>query len=1042
MKRIVTLILLTLICVMGYAQTIDMALEKEMGQRLDDEKINVFVIMKQQYEQEKLSRRADGFTTRAERREFVVNELKQFAEASQYDIRQSLADMEANDMVSTPRVLWMANTLCFSANKQAINILAQRKDVETIGFDKRVRMIPEDETSRPAENTRDITPNVIQVQADQVWNMGYTGQGIVVAVIDGGVNYNHVDLKNHLWDGGEAFPHHGWNFDKNNNDPMDYSGHGTHCSGTVCGDGSGGRQTGMAPDATLMCLKVLDEEGYGLITNACAGVQFATEHGADIFSMSLGWRDQSTADEALTRNTCVAAMNAGVIGAVAAGNEGNKLNTYPIPNNVRLPGSCPPPYMDPVQQANPGGLSCVVCVGNVDNMDVANATTSQGPVTWANTSFADYPYVAGSSTQFGLIRPDVCGPGTEIVSADYLNTSGYGTKTGTSMATPCVAGCMALMLSKNPNLTPSDICRILEETVVPLAEGKSNIYGFGRVNALAAVNAVPAPVLSLESYTINDEHGNNDQHANAGESITMDLNLRCGSEAINGATLEITTTSNYVSITNGSLVVPALAAGETQTVGGLAFVVDDNAPAKGKIDFVAQIMVDGESIGYLRFAISVYGKVMEYLGATIVNDDNGNGLLEPGETADLCVVIGNDGNLLAPMVIGTLSSTSEDLTINGTASVGNVEAFGKAYADFSVTLAGNATNAFPMPVSLSIVDAANETHQFDFNLYAVTAESNMDEAGTISGTGTYGTGTKVALTTNTNDNYAFIRWEKEGAGTYYTDPTFDASTNAHYHAVFESMSGSIPVGHATVSYTKLPSHSYYKYGFTEQIYTSEELGGSRELTSISFFNTGQTKTRNYSIYLKQTDKTGFHSNTDWVPVMPMNKYFEGSVTMNANAWTTIQFERTFYYDGTSNLVVAFDDNTGSYSNGMSCRAFPTDDYQSLWIISDDTNYNVYVVTTYYGYPVRMKNQILFGSPTDDVEENTTESFCFVKDKMLYVNTESNSAQLDVVDVLGRMVKSMELTGNACSLDELKAGLYLIRLYDGATVRVQKIVIME
>ena len=105
MKRIATLVLLTLICVMGYAQTIDMALEKEMGQRLDDEKINVFVIMKQQYDQEKLSRRADVFTTRAERREFVVNELKQFAEASQYDIRQSLAEMEENDMVSTPRVL-------------------------------------------------------------------------------------------------------------------------------------------------------------------------------------------------------------------------------------------------------------------------------------------------------------------------------------------------------------------------------------------------------------------------------------------------------------------------------------------------------------------------------------------------------------------------------------------------------------------------------------------------------------------------------------------------------------------------------------------------------------------------------------------------------------------------------------------------------------------------------------------------------------------------------------------------------------------------
>ena len=1042
MKRVLTLLLLTILCIMGYAQSIDMALEMEMRQRSKDEKIDVFVIMKQQYGHEQLSRRADRYTTRANRREFVVNELKQFSKTSQYDIRQSLAEMERNDMVTAPRILWMANALYFSANKQAIYALAQRKDVEIIGFNKRVRMIPEDEAPRSAEASRDITPNVTQVQADQVWGLGYTGQGVVAAVIDGGVNYNHLDLRDHLWDGGEAFPHHGWDFDSNDDDPMDYDGHGTHCSGTLCGNGTGGRKTGMAPDATLMCLKALDDEGYGEIANACAAVQFATEHGADIFSMSLGWRSLGAADLALVRNTCVAAMEAGVIGAVAAGNEGDKLNTYPIPNNVRIPGNCPPPYMDPVQQANPGGLSCVVCVGNVDGADVAWTTTSQGPVTWANTGFADYPYTAGSNVQFGLIRPDVCGPGVDITSTDYLDISGYGERTGTSMATPCVAGCMALMLSKNPNLTPSDICRILEETAVPLADGKSNIYGFGRVNALAAVNAVSDPTLSVESQTIHDEQGNNDQQANPGESITMDLGLRCGSEAINGATLEISTASSYADITNGSLVLPDFAAGEAQTVGGFAFVLDGNTPAKTKIDFVGQIIVDGESIGYLRFSVSVFGKVMEYLGATIVNDGNGNGLLESGETADLRVIIENDGNLLAPMVTGTLSSTSEYLTINGTASIGDMAAFGKAYADFSVTLTENATNAFPMPVSLSIEDADGDTYQFEFNLYSITAESNMDAAGTITGTGTYGSGTAVALTTNTNENYAFIRWEKEGTEVAYTDPAFAASANEHYLAVFEPMSCVFQVGHATRSYTSLPSHSYYKYGFSEQIYTPEELGGPRELTSISFFNNGQTKSRNFSIYLKQTDQSAFHSNTDWVPVTPMNKYFEGSVTLTAATWTTIQFQRTFLYDGMSNLVLAVDDNTGSYSNGMSCRAYPTDDYQSLWIVSDDTNYNVYIVTTYYGYPRRAKNQVLFGTAPDDVEENTSESFCFVKDKMLYVSTESNYVKLSVIDVLGRTVKSMEYTGDALSVAELKAGLYLIRLYDGSAVRVQKIVIVD
>ena len=158
MKRLLTLLLLTMLCALGYAQTIDTALEKEMGQRKHDEKIDVFVIMKQQYGHERLSRHADCYPTRAERRQFVVNELKQFAVVSQYDIRQSLAEMEKNDMVTTPRVLWMANALCFSANKQAISALAQRKDVEIIGFDERVRMIPEDEAMRPVEAIRDTPP--------------------------------------------------------------------------------------------------------------------------------------------------------------------------------------------------------------------------------------------------------------------------------------------------------------------------------------------------------------------------------------------------------------------------------------------------------------------------------------------------------------------------------------------------------------------------------------------------------------------------------------------------------------------------------------------------------------------------------------------------------------------------------------------------------------------------------------------------------------------------------------------------------------------
>ena len=222
MKRYITLLLLVLAALFGQAQTIAPALLKEMGQHRDDEKIRVFVIMKQQYDQTMLNSRAEHFATRAERRDFVVNELKQFADVTQSDLRHTLYEMERNAMVSEPKVLWIANALCFEATQQAIYDLALRTDIGVIGFDVERDMTPEDENPTPASNTREITPNVIQVGADQVWNLGYTGQGVVVAVVDGGVNYHHLDLADHLWDGGSEFPHHGYDVGEDDNNPMDY----------------------------------------------------------------------------------------------------------------------------------------------------------------------------------------------------------------------------------------------------------------------------------------------------------------------------------------------------------------------------------------------------------------------------------------------------------------------------------------------------------------------------------------------------------------------------------------------------------------------------------------------------------------------------------------------------------------------------------------------------------------------------------------------------------------------------------------------------
>ena len=715
MKKLFTLILMAVCCMAGYAQAvIDPLLSEEMARRNDDEKINVIVIMKSQYDRAQMNRQANYFATRSERREFVVNELKAFAEATQFDLRRSLDEMRRNDMTTEPTILWMANALGLSANKAAIADLARRNDIEIIGYDIERNWIPDGEEATPASATREITPNVTQVGANQVWDLGYTGEGIVVAVIDTGVNYNHLDVADHLWDGGTEFPHHGFDVYNNDNDPMDDHGHGSHCSGTVLGDGTAGSQTGMAPDATLMCVKCLNANGSGGATPISAGIQWAVEHGCDLFSMSLGISNSTIAERTLLRHTCVAALDAGVVAAIAAGNEGNQMWQAPIPNNVRVPGSCPPPYMDEVQGENPGDLTCSVCIGAVNYNDAAANFTSRGPVTWTNTEFGDYPYDPG----IGLIRPDVCAPGVDIKSLNYQSNTGYTLMSGTSMATPCAAGCMALMLSKDPNLMPADVCRILEETAVRLAEGKSNIFGFGRIDVLAAVEAIQLGAIKYNTYAINDPQGNNNHNLNPGESVTMDLTLdNVTDEPVSNVSVVLSTDHAEVTITDNTVDFPNFAANETLTVeNAFAFSVTNNVAANEQIKFNIEVSVGGEVTANFSFKVPVYDYDLQLGGTVVLNDDNDNGLLNPGETADLRILVDNAGNELAQMVVGTLSTDYEFVTLNETEKpYSTIGAGMMAFADYNLTLDAAAPEDFVIPFTLTLTDINGRVTVINFN---------------------------------------------------------------------------------------------------------------------------------------------------------------------------------------------------------------------------------------------------------------------------------------------------------------------------------------
>lgn len=453
----------------------------------------VIVGMVEEYDNANIAAKTQ-YMTKAERRAFVIQDRMAFCQASQQDVMEFLNGFKGE--VSGIEQYWAFNGFRCDASEEVIEQLEKRADVEYVYRDEKRKMTP-DLVAKPAE-TRDNAWHVDKVNAPAVWNYngstGYNGDGVVVAVVDSGVDYTHVDIAGSMWDGGENYPNHGYDMCNNDYDPMDDYCHGTHVAGIIAGQGNAGTQTGIAPGAKIMAVKVLDSSGYGTDSDLISGVHFAMYHGADIINLSLG--DPEMGPSATYRDLFVSVQDAGMIAAVAAGNVGDTQYSYPVPFNVECPGNCPPPWLHP-DQVNliSGGTSGVISVGATDSNDAHCGFSSVGPVTWAAGAnvgdYNDYPYENGNAAQPGLIRPDISAPGKNVTSLNYQTGTGYVEYDGTSMATPCVAGVLALLLDAEPELTPAELDSIIELTAAPAGNSKkNNIVGSGRIDALAAINAL------------------------------------------------------------------------------------------------------------------------------------------------------------------------------------------------------------------------------------------------------------------------------------------------------------------------------------------------------------------------------------------------------------------------------------------------------------------------------------------------------------------------------------------------------------------------
>ena len=514
-------------------------LQKILNQKSND-LIDINILLKSQMPTEHLTHLNVKSDSKEVRREIVINELKKFSQQQQESVMSVINAEAKNGNVTDINAHWLVNSINCKASRDVVYQLASHPDIKVMGLNKE-DVVTEGYDEKDAAPTRGtIASHVTHIQAEKVWDLGYTGKGVTVAVLDSGCNLDHVDIKDHLWTGNA---NGGYNFVNPGQRPMDNKGHGSHCAGIVCGDGTSGVSTGIAPDATLMVLKVNDTGGteFDVMVDA---IEYAVENGADIISISIGWWAPEASRKETFRSLFENALQANVVVAAAAGNNRESLATYPAPNNINSPADCPPPYLHEDQTLT-GGVSAVISVGGVDEENNIIGVSSQGPVTWQNTTYGDYAYNPG----MGLIRPDIVAQGASVKSLAHNSNTDHAIKGGTSMAAPAVAGVMALMLEKNPDLTPAELCRIIEETATPLSQTKSNDFGSGCINALAAVQAVSFDVqgayLNKYNYTRNFNTGTN-------QNLELTL-VNNGAAATSGATtVTLTSNDSNVTVANGS----------------------------------------------------------------------------------------------------------------------------------------------------------------------------------------------------------------------------------------------------------------------------------------------------------------------------------------------------------------------------------------------------------------------------------------------------------------------------------------------------------
>ena len=301
------------------------------------------------------------------------------------------------------------------------------------------------------------------IDAPEAWDYETGDSNVVIAVIDTGVDWEHVDLADNIWnntaetvngidDDGNGYIDdiRGWDFVYNDSNPMDDHNHGTHCAGIIGAVGNNGvGVSGVCWNCSIMPVKAINSWGGGYETDLANAIIYAADNGADIISMSWG----GYFDSSLIRDAIDYAYSKGVVLVAAAGNSNTDTESYPA------------------------AYSHVIAVAAVDENDEKAYFSNWG--TWV----------------------DVAAPGVNILST--IRNDNYDRYSGTSMACPFVAGLSGLILSNSSTLTPEQVKSILKSKVDYVS---SDYYiGTGRINAYRSILNITVPTAIINSSISENE---------------------------------------------------------------------------------------------------------------------------------------------------------------------------------------------------------------------------------------------------------------------------------------------------------------------------------------------------------------------------------------------------------------------------------------------------------------------------------------------------------------------------------------------------------